>query len=175
MNNTGAGIIRSNTNIIGNDVLIPGVHPINLKPNLDHRGFLMEIARSDWTQWDKPEMVYISRSHPGVIRAWHRHRRGQVDFFCCVSGTIKVAVYDCFTDSPTFGRINEFFIGEDNCKLLKVPGKYWHGFAVVGNKPALLMNMPTALYDHADPDEERLEHDTKDIGYDWTDMSGLGR
>ncbi len=171
MDNKGTGIIRSDTNIIGNDILIPGINLIDLKPNPDDRGFLMEIARSDWPQWNRPEMIYFSKSHPGVIRAWHRHSRGQVDYFCCAAGMIKVAVYDDLPDSPTSGRINEFFIGENNWKLLKVPGKYWHGFAVVGNQPALLINMPTRLYDYVDPDEERLAHDTKEIDYDWTDMS----
>ncbi|MFB0522782.1 MAG: dTDP-4-dehydrorhamnose 3,5-epimerase, partial [Candidatus Bathyarchaeia archaeon] len=69
--------------------------------------------------------------------------------------------------SSTVGLINEFFIGEDNFVLLKIPGECWHGFKAIGTKLVLLVNFPTKLYDYESPDEERLPPDTGKIPYDW--------
>jgi dTDP-4-dehydrorhamnose 3,5-epimerase len=40
-------------------------------------------------------------------------------------------------------------------QVLRVPGKYWHGFKVVGHEPAYLVYFVNRLYDYASPDEER--------------------
>lgn len=79
----------------------------------------------------------------------------------------KIVVYDQREDSSTKGLINEFFIGEDNLVLLKIPGECWHGFKAIGTKPVVLVNFPTELYDYNDPDEERLPPNTDKIPYDW--------
>jgi len=138
-----------------------------LCPNIDQRGLLCEIIREDWDIYENVKMTYYSKSYPGVIRAWHRHVRGQTDFFIVPVGNIKVAVYDDRENSPTRGEINEFILGEDNPILLKIPGECWHGFKVVGDKPAILINMPTKLYDYENPDEERIPYDTDKIPYVW--------
>jgi len=43
-----------------------------------------------------------------------------------------------------------------------------HGFKGVGEDVALIVNVPTELYDYSQPDEYRLPHDTDEIPYDWT-------
>ena len=140
----------------------------DLQVNVDERGHLTEIYRSDWDFFDpEPAMSYYSVSHPGIVRAWHRHTRGQVDYFICPSGHIKVGIYDERDGSPTNGELNTFIIGEKSQKVVRVPGDCWHGFKVVGGEPALLVNLPTNLYDYDDPDEERLPYDTDRIPLDW--------
>jgi dTDP-4-dehydrorhamnose 3,5-epimerase len=60
--------------------MIDGVETRDLQVNADERGHLVETFREDWKLYDpEPAMSYYSLSHPGVIRAWHRHHRGQVD------------------------------------------------------------------------------------------------
>jgi dTDP-4-dehydrorhamnose 3,5-epimerase len=40
-------------------------------------------------------------------------------------------------------------------KIVRIPGRYWHGFRVVGNEPCLLLYFVNKLYDYKVPDEER--------------------
>jgi dTDP-4-dehydrorhamnose 3,5-epimerase len=140
----------------------------DLQVNTDERGHLVEMFREDWDEYEpEPAMSYYSMSYPGVIRAWHRHTRGQIDHFVCPQGRIKVGIYDDRDDSPTEGEVNSFVIGEHNQQMIRIPGDCWHGFKVVGDEQSLLVNFPTNLYDYENPDEKRLPHDTDEIPFDW--------
>lgn len=148
--------------------MIHDVEVRDLQQNIDERGSLTEIWRSDWDFYgEEPEMSYFSVSYPGVVRAWHRHTRGQIDHFVCPQGRIKVGIYDDRDDSPTKGELDTFVIGEHDQKAIRIPGDCWHGFKVVGDEQAMLINFPTKLYDYEDPDEERLPHDTDEIPLNW--------
>lgn len=135
-----------------------------LKRHVDERGYLVELLRSDWGEaYPGFAMSYVSRSYPGVIRAWHRHpRTKQRDTFAVLEGMAKVVVYD-----PEGDEVNEHFLGEDHPVLLSFPGEHWHGFKAVGDRACLLINFPDHLYDYENPDEERLPHDSAKIPYDW--------
>ena len=54
---------------------------INLLP--DERGFFAETLRTDWNDFidEWVAQANLSFSYPGIVRAWHRHLRGQVDYF----------------------------------------------------------------------------------------------
>lgn len=148
--------------------MIEGVETKGLQVNVDERGHLVEVFRDDWNLYDQhPAMSYFSMTYPGVVRAWHRHLRGQIDHFVCPKGRIKIGIYDDRTDSPTQGELNTFVVGEHNQMAVRIPGSCWHGFKAIGDEPALLLNFPTNLYDYDDPDEERLPHDTDRIPFDW--------
>ena len=56
---------------------------------------------------------------------------------------IKAVVYDCREGSPTYGEVNEFFLGDNNPILLKIPVGTMHGYKTVGVEPSLLINFPT--------------------------------
>jgi dTDP-4-dehydrorhamnose 3,5-epimerase len=154
--------------------MIDGVEVRDLQVNADERGHLVELFREDWELYDpEPAMSYYSMSYPGVVRAWHRHRRGQIDHFACPKGRLKVGIYDDREESPTQGELNTFVIGEHNQQVVRIPGSCWHGFKVIGHDSAFLLNFPTNLYDYDDPDEERLPPDTDEIPLDWDeDPSG---
>ena len=151
--------------------LIAGVvvKPLRLIP--DERGMLMEILRSDDPFFRKFGQAYISMAFPGVVKAWHWHRK-QTDHFCVVKGTGKIALYDGRKGSPTRGRINEFFIGERNPKLIVIPPLVIHGFKAVGHEPAYLLNIPTERYNYKEPDELRLPARTRKIPYNWDRKDG---
>ena len=151
--------------------MIEGVKTHRLQVNADERGHLVEVFREDWELYDPvPAMTYYSMSYPGVVRAWHRHNRGQVDHFVCPKGRIKVGVYDEREDSPTEGELDTFVIGEHDQRAIRIPGDCWHGFKAIGDEPAFLLNFPTKLYDYDDPDEERLPPNTDAIPLDWDEM-----
>lgn len=144
--------------MIGGTVVRP------LKRHVDERGYLVELLRSDWEDISHDfAMSYVSFSYPGVIRAWHRHpRTKQRDTLAVLQGMAKVVIYNEET-----GEVNEHFIGEDNPVLLSYDGSNWHGFKVIGDKPALLINFPDRLYDYKNPDEERIPYNSERVPYSW--------
>ncbi|WP_247730610.1 cupin domain-containing protein [Halovivax limisalsi] len=140
----------------------------DLQVNTDERGHLVELYRTDWGEFDPdPAMSYYSMTYPGIVRAWHRHTGGQVDYFVCPQGRIKLGIYDDREGSSTRGALETYVIGEHNQRLVRVPGDCWHGFKAIGNEPALIVNFPSERYDYENPDEERIPYDTDEIPLDW--------
>ncbi|MFP4170864.1 MAG: dTDP-4-dehydrorhamnose 3,5-epimerase family protein [Methanomassiliicoccales archaeon] len=146
--------------------LIDGVMVRELRPIPDERGWLMEILRSDWEIFDEFGQVYMTSCYPGVVKGWHYHKM-QDDHFACVRGMAKLVLYDSREGSPTFGRVNEFFMGERNFIMVKIPRLVYHGFKGIGDQEAWIINVPTNLYDYEEPDEFRLPHDSDEVPYDW--------
>lgn len=146
--------------------MIEGVVVRQLKLLADERGWLMEILRKDWDVFEKFGQVYVTAAYPNVVKAWHMHKK-QTDHLVCITGMVKLVLYDDRKRSKTKGEIDEFVIGEQNYALVKVPPEVWHGFRVISQKTALVLNTPTELYDYKAPDEYRLPPDTDKISYDW--------
>ncbi|MGO8806714.1 MAG: dTDP-4-dehydrorhamnose 3,5-epimerase family protein [Candidatus Bathyarchaeia archaeon] len=127
------------------------VKPINRLP--DERGFFTEVMRKDWKDLfgeDTVAQANLSSTYPGVIRAWHRHLRGQIDYFLALKGMIKICAFDDKTK-----ELNEVISSSLNLQLVRIPGHYWHGFKALGDESAMLLYFTTNLYDPTDPDEER--------------------
>ncbi len=146
--------------------MIAGVKVKELKVIPDERGRLMEILRSDDGFFEKFGQVYITTALPGIVKAWHYHRK-QTDHFLCVIGKARVALYDSREDSSTFKEINEFVLELANPFLLKIPPLVYHGFKCVSDGEAAIMNIPTELYNYDNPDEFRVDPYKNDIPYDW--------
>ena len=146
--------------------LIHGVQTRKLRLIPDDRGFLMEMLRSDWPEFERFGQSYITACYPGVVKAWHYHKN-QTDHFVCVSGMAKVVLFDDRENSPTKGFINEFHIGYLNPMLVKIPNFVYHGFTAEGTETALIVNFPTQLYNYQEPDEFRRPFDDPSIPYDW--------
>jgi dTDP-4-dehydrorhamnose 3,5-epimerase len=146
--------------------MIHGVTVRKLRVIPDERGYLMEMLRSDWLEFERFGQVYITAVHPGVVKGWHYHRL-QTDHFICVAGMAKVVLYDDREGSATQGEVNEFFMGHLNPILVKIPPGVMHGFKGVGQEMALIVNVPTELYNYSQPDEYRFPPHTDEIPYDW--------
>jgi len=141
--------------------MLTGIVVKPLKSNPDERGFFTEVMRTDWKDLFQEDTVVqsnMSISYPGVIRAWHRHQRGQTDYFLVLKGALKICGYDEKTQ-----ELNEFVSTGKSLQIVRMPGNYWHGFKVVGNKQAMLLYFTTRLYDRADPDEERRPWDDQTL------------
>lgn len=133
---------------------LAGVCTLQLKRHIDERGFFVEIARSDWTEMFGNEwivQVNTSMSYPGIVRAWHRHRRGQIDYFFVLKGSLKICAFD-----PSSGEMAEIIATEYDPTIVRIPGHYWHGTKNIGNKESVVVYFVTQLYDYTNPDEERL-------------------
>jgi len=137
--------------------MLKGITIKPLKRFPDERGFFTEVMRKDWKDLfgeDEIAQANLSVTYPGVIRAWHRHLRGQIDYFIALKGAIKICAYDEKT-----GKLNEIVSTGQNLQVVRMPGHYWHGFKVVGDESAMLLYFTTNLYDSANPDEERRAWD----------------
>ena len=146
--------------------MIQGVEVKQLTRNADERGFLMEIMRKDDPIFTKFGQCYVSMNYPGVVRAWHYHEK-QDDFFVVVKGMIKVGLYDMREGSPSRGEVSEYYLGDNNNIVLKIPVGVAHGYKTVGVEPSLLVNFPSEMYNREEPDEHRLPWDTDQIPFDW--------
>ncbi len=138
--------------------MLPGVRVYDLKKNIDERGFFAEIFRQDWKgllSEDTIVQANLSFSFPGMIRAWHRHDRGQVDYFIVVKGSMKICAYDDKRGSPTNGQLDEIVASEERLEVVRLPGHFWHGTKTLGDKSSLTVYCVNRLYDAKNPDEER--------------------
>jgi len=151
--------------------MIDGVKIKKLRVIPDERGRLMEILRSDEEIYEKFGQIYITAAYPGVVKAWHYHRE-QTDHLVCISGMMKIVLYDAREGSSTNGEVNEFFCGVHNPLLIKVPKGIYHGFKCISDTEALVINIPDKLYDYDSPDEFRVDPHKNDIPYDWARKDG---
>jgi len=151
--------------------LIKDVELKKLHFNTDERGRLIEILRNDDPIFQTFGQIYITSAYPGVVKAWHYHKL-QDDYFFVIKGMSKIVLFDNREDSETKGLINEFFIGEYNPMLLKIPKLIFHGFKCISETECLILNCPTKAYNRAEPDEYRLPAHTSEIPYDWSRKDG---
>lgn len=132
--------------------MLSGIIVKPLKRFTDERGFFTEIMRNDWTDVFQDDVCQanMSISYSGIVRAWHKHERGQIDRFLVINGALKICAYDDATQ-----ELDEVVSAGENPQIVRVPGHYWHGFKVVGNEPAALVYFANKLYDYEDSDEIR--------------------
>jgi len=133
--------------------MLPGVKIIELKRHIDERGSFTELMRKDWKDLlgeDEIVQVNLSISYPGIIRAWHKHERGQVDYFLVIKGALKICAFDEETE-----ELNEIVSSEEKLQIVRIPGKYWHGTKTVSSYPSMLIYFTNRLYDYKNPDELR--------------------
>jgi dTDP-4-dehydrorhamnose 3,5-epimerase len=146
--------------------MIDGVKTKKLAVHCDERGRLAEMLRSDDEMFIKFGQVYMTTVYPGCVKAWHYHKK-QADSFVCVKGMIKLVLFDSRPNSKTKGEVNEFFIGEHNPMLVQIPEDVYHGFKGISETESIIINTPSNTYNPKQPDEYRLDADTKEIPYDW--------
>ena len=151
--------------------MIDGVKTKKLKVNPDERGRVMEILREDDDLFVKFGQVYMTTTYPGVVKAWHKHKK-QTDNVACVQGMIKLALYDSREDSSTHKEINEFYLGIHNPLLVQIPPGIYHGWMCVSEEESVIINTPTEVYNHENPDEQRIDPHQNDIPYDWKRKDG---
>lgn len=120
-----------------------GAKIYELKKLPDERGFFCEILRQDWKDILGEEWIAqanLSYSYPGTIRAWHRHLRGQVDYFIVLKGAMKICAYD-----EEKKQLDEIIASEHKLQIVRIPGHYWHGTRTIGNEPSLTLYFVTRL------------------------------
>ncbi|MFC2067690.1 dTDP-4-dehydrorhamnose 3,5-epimerase family protein [Chloroflexota bacterium] len=134
------------------EYFLEGVRTYELNILPDERGFFAEALRRDWQDFidEWITQVNLSNSYPNIVRAWHRHLRGQVDYFLVIKGAMKICAYEEETR-----RLAEVISTGDKPTMVRIPGHYYHGTKTIGSEPSLTVYFVTRLYDPTNPDEER--------------------
>ena len=146
------------------------IHDVVIKRLITHaddRGYFREVLRDDDGLMRRFGQTSVTKTYPGVIKAFHWHRK-QDDLWYVVDGMARVVLYDQRDGSPPHGETQVVYAGEDNPVLILIPAGVAHGYQVLGSKPVLLFYHTTESYDPSDPDEERIPFDDPTIGFDWS-------
>ena len=144
--------------------MIEGVNIKKLTVHKDERGQLFEILRSDEEIFESFGQTYITVCNPGWIKGWHYHRH-QTDFFCVVRGKAKIVLVDWRENSPTYKRVQEYLLSDEEPYLLRIPNGVLHGFQCLGETPCWILNHPTRVYNSQQPDEYRYPLNSEEIPY----------
>ncbi len=132
---------------------LKGVKTYELSIIPDERGFFAEALRRDWKQLLEDEwttQVNVSYSYPNIIRAWHKHQRGQIDYFLVLKGAMKICAYEEETS-----KMVEVIASNEKPTIVRIPGKYLHGTKTLSSEPSLTVYFVTRLYNYQNPDESR--------------------
>jgi dTDP-4-dehydrorhamnose 3,5-epimerase len=144
--------------------MINGVIIKELKQISDERGKIMHMLKKNDPHFEQFGEIYFSVVYPGVIKGWHVHKKMILNY-ACLSGMIKLVLFDSRSKSPTYKEIQEIFIGEDNYCLVKIPAGVTNGFKGIGSNPAIVANCATLPHD---PREIiRIDPFENDIPYKW--------
>jgi len=151
---------------------IAGVVVKLLRPIEDERGDVCEMFNPAWGVSEAPLVyVYQIRIRPGKIKGWVVHYE-QEDRLFVSRGAVRFALYDHRADSPTRGLLNVFVQSDRNAALVVIPRGVYHALHNVGDAEATLINMPTALYNHANPDKYRLPLKNDLIPFSFAETAG---
>lgn len=146
---------------------IEGVKVKQLVRHPDNRGFFEEILRDDDDLLRRFGQASLSMTYPGVIKAFHYHKR-QDDLWFFPVGSAQVVLHDTREGSPTRGITQVLYAGEDNPILIVIPVGVAHGYRVLGPKPLMIVYFTTESYVAGNPDEYRIPWDDPEIGFDWS-------
>lgn len=144
---------------------IDGVVIKKLNQISDERGKIMHMLRSDDPLFEKFGEIYFSTIYPQVIKGWHLHSRMTLNY-ACVSGMIKLVLFDERENSPSIGQVQEIFLGDGDYKLVRIPPGVWNGFKGLGSAPSIVANLATLAHDPAEI--TRMDPLSNHIPYDWS-------
>lgn len=135
---------------------IEGVVVRPAPPHEDKRGEIVEIFNPAWGVHPDP-LVYLYQIslRPGAVKGWIVHRH-QDDRIFHSSGVVRWALFDARPDSATHRQLNVLTFSERSRALLVIPRGVFHAVENIGTVEAVFVNLPTAPYNHADPDKYRL-------------------
>lgn len=138
----------------------------------DERGHLIEVfdTRWDWSK-DVYSQGYLSIVAPGVVKGWALHKTHDDRYFV-VSGKLLVVTFDPRPESSTYGQLCKTILTADQPGIFNIPKFVWHADWNIGTGNAVLMNLPTAPYNHENPDKFRLPLDTDLIPFRFEGATG---
>ena len=142
---------------------IHGVQIVPLGRIPDERGTIYHMLRRTDAHFIEFGEIYFTSIYRGVVKGWHRHRDMTLNY-ACISGRIKLVLYDDRAESPTRGGLMERFLGPDDYSLAVIPPGVWTGMKGMTDE-ALVANCAT--HPHDPSRTERMDPFAGGIPYDW--------
>lgn len=143
---------------------IAGVSIVDLKVFGDDRGRSAELFRTEWFPERDWGQVQCNRSHSqaGALRALHFHHR-QADYWHCLSGTMRIGLYDLRRQSPTHGLNDVLTLSGDDFSSLFIPPGVAHGYYAVTD--VAMLYVVDRFY--TGTDEFGVAWNDPNLGIDW--------
>jgi dTDP-4-dehydrorhamnose 3,5-epimerase len=146
------------------DVGIQGVSLFPLVTHPDDRGSVTEIYRRNRLEGGREAVqVNLSVSRPNVLRGLHFHLR-QADYWCFLTGTPFIGLYDLRQESPTEGKaVGIRIVAQDGLRGVYIPRGVAHGF--YAETDLQFLNVVDEYY--TGEDEFGIAWDDPDLGIEW--------
>ncbi|MCY3575148.1 MAG: dTDP-4-dehydrorhamnose 3,5-epimerase [Chloroflexota bacterium] len=137
---------------------------VSLSSIADARGRFMETFRSEWfpqVSWARLQSNR-SDSRASVLRGLHYHFE-QVDYWCLISGRIRVGLFDLRRSSPSYLQSATIDLGTEKPLGIFIPVGVAHGFAA--HSDCTLLYIVNNYYDGGD--EFGVAWDDPQANIDW--------
>jgi len=145
--------------------MVDGFRSRDLTTHIDERGSVFELYDTRWEWHPAPvEFAYCFTIRPGFVKGWNLHKEHE-DRYIVLQGELQLVLYDPRPESPTYGQISKIVSSEYRRRVITFPRNVWHANFNIGTKDAMVVNLPTQPYNHANPDKYRLPLDTPLIPY----------
>ncbi|MFQ5766972.1 MAG: dTDP-4-dehydrorhamnose 3,5-epimerase family protein [Acidobacteriota bacterium] len=144
--------------------MISGVEVIPLRRIPDERGTVCHMMKRTDAHFRQFGEIYFSTIYRGVVKGWHRHKEMTLNY-ACISGRVKLVLYDDREDSPTRKEMMELFLGPESYFLVIIPPGVWNGFKGLSEPHAIVANCCT--HPHDPSRTTRLDPKSGRIPYDW--------
>lgn len=138
-----------------------------LQIHADPRGWFAEIWKTGLPGALCPKQVSVSRTNPGVTKAFHYHRK-QEDLFVPISGVFRIVLLQI--DCPHHAISIWWKEGAEG--VLRIPAGLAHGYRVEGSTPGTMLYLTSETY--SPQDEGRVEWDQGVQGFPWDEKAEVG-
>ena len=122
------------------------------------------MLRNDSSVFKSFGEIYFSTIYKETIKAWHLHKEATLNYVC-VSGKVKLVLFDERIGSPTNGIYEEIILSPEDYFLVTIPPNVWNGFKGLGKKESIIANCLTLPHN----EKEMIRKDPKDkyFCYNW--------
>lgn len=145
------------------EALPAGMVVRDLVTHSDDRGTVCELYDPRWgVNPDALVFAYQFTIRPGQAKGWGIHREHE-DRYAFLDGELELVFYDAREDSATAGQESRLVLSELHRKLITIPRGVWHAERNIGARDVRVVNFPTIMYDHSNPDKYRLPLDTDEL------------
>ena len=135
-----------------------------LKVIKDHRGKVMHMMRNDSSVFKSFGEIYFSTIYKDAIKAWHLHKEATLNY-ACVSGKVKLVLYDDRFDSSTKSTYEEIILTPEKYFLISIPPNIWNGFKGLDEGESIIancLNLP-----HNEKEMVREDPYSRKFQYNW--------
>ncbi len=144
--------------------MIKDVKITPLKIISDNRGSVMHMLRNDSPIFKSFGEIYFSTINENSIKAWHLHKKSTLNYVC-ISGKVKLVLFDNRVNSDTKGKIEEINLSPKNYFLVTIPPNIWNGFKGLEKPNSIIANCLDLPHD--EKEMLRIEPFDESINYNW--------